>query len=90
MEKLYPKYKVNFYTDIYPQIKEIITQSMRAVYSSIDKNRRHASYELYGYDLMIDDNFKVYLIEANINPCMGVTSTFSARYIPMLLENVFK
>jgi len=31
---------------------------------------------------MIDKNFNVYLIEANINPCLGVTSNFSAQFIP--------
>ena len=76
--------------DIFPQIKEIISQSIRSVYHSIDKNRRNNTFELFGYDLMIDDSFKVYLIEANINPCLEITSTFSARFIPTLLENVFK
>jgi len=28
------------------------------------------SFELFGYDFMIDDQFKVYLIEVNTNPCL--------------------
>ena len=63
---------------------------MRSVCSTIDKNKRLHTFELFGYDFMIDQNFKVYLIEANINPCLGVTSSFSAQFIPTLIENVFK
>ena len=63
---------------------------MRSVCSTIDKNKRLHTFELFGYDFMIDQNFKVYLIEANINPCLGVTSSLSAQFIPTLIENVFK
>ena len=48
------------------------------------------SFELFGYDFMIDEAFKVYLIEANINPCLNVTSSFSSHFIANLLDNTFK
>ena len=81
---------MNFYNDIYPKIREIITDTMKSVYSTIDKYKRHHTFELFGYDFMIDENFQVFLIEANINPCLGVTSNFSSRFIPKLVENVIR
>ena len=39
---------------------------------------------------MIDESFKVYLIEANINPCLGVTSSFSSRFISALVDNTLR
>ena len=39
---------------------------------------------------MIDEDFKVYLIEANINPCLGVTSAFSSRFITGLVDNTLR
>jgi tubulin monoglycylase TTLL3/8 len=63
---------------------------MKAVYHTIDKKRRQHTFELFGYDFMVDENFKVYLIEANINPCLGVTSAFSSRFIPTLVDNTLR
>lgn len=39
---------------------------------------------------MIDDNFKIYLIEVNTNPCYEVSSTLLARLIPNMLENAIR
>lgn len=39
---------------------------------------------------MIDDKFKVWLIEANTNPDITVTSPVLAKVIPPMLENLFK
>ena len=30
------------------------------------------SFELFGYDFMIDEDFRVWLIEVNENPYLGV------------------
>ena len=39
---------------------------------------------------MIDDDFKVYLIECNTNPCLELSSPLLARLIPNMLENALK
>lgn len=60
--------------DIYlSQIKRIITDTFRATYKSIDPNKRNHSFEIYGYDFMLDSEYRVYLIEVNTNPCIETT-----------------
>ena len=39
---------------------------------------------------MIDEEFNVYLIEVNTNPCLETSSTLLARLIPNMIENVFR
>ena len=39
---------------------------------------------------MIDENFKVYLIEANTNPSLEICCPLLARIIPELLDNSFR
>ena len=39
---------------------------------------------------MIDEDFKVYLIEINTNPCYEFSSTLLARIIPTMINNALK
>lgn len=39
---------------------------------------------------MIDEDFRVQLIEVNTNPCLETSSTLLARLIPNMIENVLR
>ena len=39
---------------------------------------------------MIDENFKIYLIEMNSNPCLDTSSTILSKIIPNLIDNVLR
>jgi hypothetical protein len=39
---------------------------------------------------MIDDDYKIYLIEFNTNPCFEISSTLLARIIPNMIENALR
>ena len=39
---------------------------------------------------MVDDNFKVWIIEVNTNPCLALSSSLLARLIPTMVENAFR
>jgi len=71
-------------------MERLVTDSFRAVYNKIDPGRLSHSFEVFGYDFVIDENFKVYLIEANTNPSLEICSPLLARIIPELLDNSFR
>ena len=39
---------------------------------------------------MIDEDFKVFLIEFNTNPCFEVSCNLLARIIPNMIENAIR
>ena len=76
--------------DLFPIMERLVTDSFRAVYKKIDPKRLVNSFEIFGYDFMIDENFKVFLIEANTNPSLEICCPLLARIIPELLDNSFR
>lgn len=67
-----------------------MTDTFRAVYSIIDPNKRLHTFEIFGYDFMLDNEFRVYLIEVNTNPCLEASSPLLGRIIPAMLDSAFK
>ena len=75
---------------IVPQMKRLITDTFRATCFKLDPDRLTNSFEMLGYDFMIDENFKLSLIEVNTNPCLETESPLLGRIIPELIENTFR
>ncbi|KAF4757178.1 Serine/threonine-protein kinase RIO2 [Perkinsus olseni] len=47
------------------------------------------SFQIFGYDFMIDEDGGVWLIEVNSNPCLEESSTILEKYVPEMLNGVF-
>ena len=60
------------------------------MYGKVDPLKRENCFEVFGLDYMIDENFKVWLIEVNTNPCLALSSSLLARIIPTMIENAFR
>ena len=61
---------VDFRRDLWPEIQRLVTESVQATSSKIDPNRLQNCFEILGYDFMVDENLRVYLIEVNTNPSL--------------------
>ena len=81
---------VDFWTGIWPQIREVVIDTVKATYKRIDPNRRANTFEVLGYDFMVDSAFHVWLLEVNTNPCLALSSAYLARLIPDMLDNAFR
>ena len=72
----------------FDDIKNIIYISLKACQSVII-NDKHC-FELYGYDVLIEDNLKPWLIEVNASPSLA-TTTESDRLLKMnLIKDCFE
>ena len=75
---------------VIPKMKQMVQDSMRAVSRKIDPVRKNCSFEIFGYDFMIDEDLNPWMIEVNTNPCFELSSPYLARLIPQMVESALK
>ncbi|CAD8150662.1 unnamed protein product [Paramecium octaurelia] len=78
------------FTKIYQKMKQMATDQFRAVYGKMDQNKKENTFEIFGLDFMIDESFKVLMIEANTNPSIEICCPLLSKLIPQMLDNAFK
>ena len=44
--------------------------------------RRKNDFELFGFDFLIDEDFRVWLIEVNTNPYLGIPNEYIRGMLP--------
>ena len=47
------------------------------------------TFELFGYDFIIDEDMNYILIEVNTNPCLEESNTLLKRLLPRMVDNLF-
>ncbi|XP_049856568.1 tubulin glycylase 3A-like [Schistocerca gregaria] len=73
---------------IYPGMRASIIGTLLASQDHMDKRRN--SFELFGADFMVTEDFCPWLIEINSCPCMAPTTSVTARMCSQCLEDVIK
>ncbi|XP_076228210.1 tubulin glycylase 3A [Nomia melanderi] len=73
---------------IYPGMKQGLVGSLLASQEAMD--RRKNSFELYGADFMVMEDFSVWLIEINSHPDMSYSSKVTTRLCRQVLEDTVK
>jgi tubulin monoglycylase TTLL3/8 len=68
------------------QIKNIIIETIKE-FSKYIVHRKN-SFELLGYDLMIDENFKVWLIEINVSPDLSHSTPITEKIVKNSLHDI--
>lgn len=63
---------------------------MYAVRKKIDPYRRKHCFELFGYDFILDEDFNVWLIEVNTNPCIEESSNVLKILLPRMIEDMLR
>jgi hypothetical protein len=71
-------------------MRAMVRDTFRSVEKKIDPDMRNHTFEIFGYDFMIDDQLNIKLIEVNTNPCLEVCCPLLARIIPNMLDSVFR
>ena len=86
--------KENIFEKIWDQIKDVVIKTMINVTEvnsrdlSGNKNNNNI-FELYGFDIFVDDKFKVWLLEVNVNPSLHCNSPLDLSIKTELMADLF-
>lgn len=69
-----------------PRVRQIIVDALRCARG--DVCARKDSFELYGFDLMVDDTVTPWLLEANLSPDMRHTTSVKSRIVPRMVSHL--
>jgi tubulin polyglutamylase TTLL1 len=69
-------------------IHHIMITSLKAV-QSVMINDKHC-FEMYGYDILLDNNLKPWLIEINASPSLSTTTVTDKELKLNLINDVYK
>jgi hypothetical protein len=75
---------------ILPQIRHQVSISVKAAKAQLSESVVNRSFELLGYDFMINSEFQTTLIEVNSNPCLEFACPLLEELISSLIEGVFQ
>ena len=71
-------------------MKYISALTLATVKKKINPHKRKLCFEMFGFDYFLDEDYNVFLIEVNTNPCLEESSGILGRLIPRMLDDMFK
>ena len=87
-EKIEKTYNINWDLQIWQQIKEVCLKAMIASQNDIQYNP--SCFEVYGFDLIIDSDFKVWLLEINSSPSLARDTLLDDIIKQKLIDDTIK
>ena len=52
------------------------------------RGKRNRVFEFFGFDFLIDEDFRVWLIEVNTNPYLGIPNEYIEGLLPKMLDDL--
>jgi len=90
LDQEYGQYGISIEEHIMPRIKDLIIDTILSVKNQLNPNKRKFCFELYGYDFLIDEDFRVWLIEVNTNPYFGIPNEYITDLLPKMIDDMTK
>ena len=83
----------NIMDNIWKQIEDIVIKSLITIANDNCKEmsviKNNSLFELYGYDIFIDESFRAWLLEVNVNPSLHCTSPLDLSIKTELVTDIF-
>lgn len=72
------------------RMKDLVIDCFLASINNLNPNKREHVFEVMGFDFMIDEDFRVWLIEVNTNPYFGVLNDQLPKFIDNLVDDTLR
>ena len=70
-------------------MKDIALDCYMSAKNTMNPAKRRNSFELFGFDFMIDEDFRIWLIEVNTNPYIGIHNDQMQNILPQMFRGLF-
>ena len=81
---------IDFKKNIFPEIMQIVAMSANSVKGKINLSKRTNCFEIFGYDFILDINFKPFLLEINTNPGYEESSPLIKSLVPRMIDDAMR
>ena len=94
--KDFKKYMINnnipleYFNNMIEQMKYLVQISFKSVGYKLLKTNPVLCFEIFGYDFIIDNDFKPWILEINNNPGLCISSPVIKKLIPRMLDDAFR
>ena len=91
--KKYFKKDINSFNKIWKQIGDIVIKTILTVFEyncrEMSGNKNNNLFEIYGFDILIDESLRAWLLEVNVNPSLHCTSPLDLSIKTDLIIDIF-
>ena len=86
----FPEYDLDLERDFVQRMKDIVIDSYLSVKNHLNPHGREHCFELFGYDFLIDEDFRLWLLEVNTNPYLGIPNEGIAKLLTGMLDQMLQ
>jgi tubulin monoglycylase TTLL3/8 len=80
--------KGDIWNDLHEKMKKIVISSFDS--ARHEMKQRENSFELFGYDFMIDEQFNVILIEVNSSPALDYSTKVTKKLVKLMIKDLIQ
>ena len=85
-----PDREVNVKEHFLDRIEDIVIDTFLSARKQLNPNGRQGTFELFGFDFLIDEDYRVWLIEVNTNPYLGMPNQYMKELMPKMANDLLK
>jgi hypothetical protein len=70
------------------RIWDLMLDVYQSTRKTLNPHKRRGCFELFGFDFLIDEDFRLWLIEVNTNPYLGVPNDYIREVLPKMIDDM--